>query len=257
VKLSIWQQFSSNHSARFELVGVFNRPELAAKAGEELTEMLRPIFEWYQKNGDNLPQEKEWLPSPVEQELADRLGIKWNDITMGPWLWFNEDGTGSVRVVDTLVIIHGWESDGGAKPLDDIIHRLGGHAFVSGTREMVNLTPGDPYPVTLVIGSEVSFTIMCPMADEAAAESLARKLSAGSVNQDETQNVVLQLGKTEVKFGSVGRSGASVRLANISVHPLYSGIPALFDHLTELGVTQFECVFTESNSESTYIRRAK
>jgi len=43
MRLSIWQQFSSNHSANFEIVGTFKTEELAHQAAEELREISRAI----------------------------------------------------------------------------------------------------------------------------------------------------------------------------------------------------------------------
>jgi hypothetical protein len=52
MRLSIWQQFSSNHSASFELVGIFETTDSAITAAEELRAILRHVREWYDQHYD-------------------------------------------------------------------------------------------------------------------------------------------------------------------------------------------------------------
>jgi hypothetical protein len=44
MRLSIWQQFSSNHSSNFTAVGRFDTPEKAAAARQTFEQMLRAIY---------------------------------------------------------------------------------------------------------------------------------------------------------------------------------------------------------------------
>jgi hypothetical protein len=43
VRISIWQQFASNHSGGFKIVGVFLTPQEAAQALDRLRTMLETI----------------------------------------------------------------------------------------------------------------------------------------------------------------------------------------------------------------------
>jgi hypothetical protein len=50
MKRSIWQQFSSNHSASFQAVGEFKAIEEASVAVELLRSILLRIHDWRNKN---------------------------------------------------------------------------------------------------------------------------------------------------------------------------------------------------------------
>ncbi len=78
MKLSIWQQFSSNHSGMFWVVGTFNTYEEAQHAFEELRAMLFTIEKWYRENREQseaLMQTAEL--SPPEREFAQKYNASW------------------------------------------------------------------------------------------------------------------------------------------------------------------------------------
>lgn len=93
MKLSVWQQFSSNHSAWFTVVGKFKTPDEAQKAGDEMMATLRAVQDWW----DALEEDEliDWLSrvqkkelTPVEQSLAKQHGIEWSF----PVEWHDPDG---------------------------------------------------------------------------------------------------------------------------------------------------------------------
>src|SRR5262245_5494858 len=45
--VAIWQQFSSNHSANFTVIGTFTTPVEANKAAAALHTLLNTISDWY------------------------------------------------------------------------------------------------------------------------------------------------------------------------------------------------------------------
>jgi uncharacterized lipoprotein YehR (DUF1307 family) len=55
MKLSIWQQFSSNHSANFTTVGQFESAEWAQEALKEVQEIIQNIAWWHEhiQDADN------------------------------------------------------------------------------------------------------------------------------------------------------------------------------------------------------------
>jgi hypothetical protein len=44
MRVSIWQQFSSNHSSFFTVAGIFKTVELAEKATHELRSIIKTIL---------------------------------------------------------------------------------------------------------------------------------------------------------------------------------------------------------------------
>jgi hypothetical protein len=79
MKISIWQQFSSNHSANFELVGQFRTVEEAEKAYATLLDILTVIAQY---NEGNIEREN---PTFAEVEFGKEYGFEWQERV--DWLW--------------------------------------------------------------------------------------------------------------------------------------------------------------------------
>src|SRR5687767_3760219 len=83
MKITLWQQFSSNHSASFTVVGKFPSAEAAQTAYTEIVHHLKQIKEWWEKLSTE--EVDEWLAkvydhkviTPVEAALAQRYGVDW------------------------------------------------------------------------------------------------------------------------------------------------------------------------------------
>ena len=82
MKLSIWQQFSNNHSADYTVVGEFESVWLAEQAEKKLRKILGRIEDWWNK----LTPEAwwEWVEitdtaqlTPIEQKLQKELRVDW------------------------------------------------------------------------------------------------------------------------------------------------------------------------------------
>jgi|GEM_PF-5691358 len=72
MRLSMWQQYSANHSSDFTLVGEFKTPEEAQKAGEKLHNLVKSIEAWHREHN---PEYKYDKISPLEAELTNKEGI--------------------------------------------------------------------------------------------------------------------------------------------------------------------------------------
>lgn len=85
MKISIWQQFSSNHSSYFGITGTFKTFEEAHQAYDELRRILMEIDQWHRENvADSDAYHKNWDSSqptaaPPELEIAKRYSIEWPD----------------------------------------------------------------------------------------------------------------------------------------------------------------------------------
>jgi hypothetical protein len=75
MKISLWQQFSSNHSGFFWVVGTFASLAEARNAYEKLREMLITIDQWHQEHPDKA--HKSIDPLPPEREFAIQYGVEW------------------------------------------------------------------------------------------------------------------------------------------------------------------------------------
>src|SRR5688572_22745233 len=84
MKISIWQQFSSNHSSDFTVVGEFSSRVEAEHAADQIRSILKEITDWFDQHMDT-PEMDEWLnndnwmeePSPIEKSIGDHYNIEW------------------------------------------------------------------------------------------------------------------------------------------------------------------------------------
>ena len=80
MRLSIWQQFSSNHSGRYTIVGVFPTSDQAKDASQQLQDLVSRIHEWRVKN------KSRWQElSPAELEAERHYSTEWLEPI--DWLW--------------------------------------------------------------------------------------------------------------------------------------------------------------------------
>ncbi len=130
MQISIWQQFSSNHSADFVTVGKFNSPEAAVEAANEVRQLLRRIQTWWQQ----LPPEEleAWKYktetselTPPELEIAADYEIAWPySLNWFHLEWQLEE---PVTVYDRCAFVTAphayiWV---GPQPFDELLARLG------------------------------------------------------------------------------------------------------------------------------------
>ncbi|QPC83692.1 hypothetical protein G4Y79_04735 [Phototrophicus methaneseepsis] len=93
MKLSIWQEFSSNHSADFTVVGAFESVSAAEQAAANIQKILDRIEAWW----NNLTREEmmawgqktetEQL-TPIEAELQKQLNVTWSH-SLNWFYWHN------------------------------------------------------------------------------------------------------------------------------------------------------------------------
>jgi hypothetical protein len=141
--VSLWQQYSSNHSASFFLVGEFTTPDEAEKAAAELRQMLFEIGAWWNQfiEGDerraaNLLEE-EGQPTPPEEHYRTKYALEeWSQHgTRLDWM-VSFDVEDVVTHYDRLVVVNQigkWgDTWNGAYPLDEILRRLGAKTALTG-----------------------------------------------------------------------------------------------------------------------------
>lgn len=165
MRLSIWPEFSSNHSSRFTVVGVFETPDLAQQAADQLNRDLESIWAWYQ-NPDNtsfFDSHKELQASPPEQQIAAKYDVEWPHTFLYDWMIVYPDGShrDPVGLFENLVFVDGTQSHMAAHPVEVILEKLGARALVDGT---LTRTPE--------IDCEVTVTISCQASDETTAQAV-------------------------------------------------------------------------------------
>jgi hypothetical protein len=132
MRISIWRQFASNHSADFAIVGTFESAEWAATVAEELRAMLRAIGAWHAQFGDDELAlddalhalfERD-LMTPPEEAIKAQYQLGWArtlDWAEGP-----EVADVAVVQYEHLVVVQPLRTWNGPTPFDAIMERLGG-----------------------------------------------------------------------------------------------------------------------------------
>jgi hypothetical protein len=158
MRVSLWQQFSSNHSARFTIVGSFDTSTKADSAADELRHILRVIGDWYQLHPELGEQ---WnsgdLPAPTEPEMqfSHQYGVDWGKTSID---WFRQ---AQVTTFNELVFLdHSHrETYAQAFPFNAIMAKLGGKVVVEGN-------------VSRLVSERVLFEITTRTPDQATAEKI-------------------------------------------------------------------------------------
>ena len=99
MKISIWKQFSSNHSANYTVVGVFESAQQAQEARETIITIHEENANWYRDN--NLYPRSLQNPSPIEEKYSKLYGFDWKEEL--DWAWYRPEKP--IAHFDRLVII--------------------------------------------------------------------------------------------------------------------------------------------------------
>ncbi|NDJ53045.1 MAG: hypothetical protein GYB68_08185 [Chloroflexi bacterium] len=137
MKVSIWQQFSSNHSADFTVIGTFQSVDLAQKAEAELRAILAEILDWRENPVNQLEgvDQEGWAGQPVtaiEQEIAQRYGVRWSRLALD-WFASRRDIDAAVqRLGSTVFVTSQIETWLGQEPFDALLESLGAQVGTIG-----------------------------------------------------------------------------------------------------------------------------
>jgi hypothetical protein len=190
MKLTIWQQFSSNHSGFFWIVGEFPSYEDAKVAQAKIQELLHSIEEWRLNNVDALSKYEGKL-LPPEKRAAKKYSVEWPQP-------LDKEGC-SVNVVHNLLFsTKSSETWMTMQPIRGLIEYFGGKTIGfdidnhSGWRDWL-----------------IRFNCDCP--DEATAQQL--RILPSSLKFDELSIVQddLHLSYTFQITGDVGGLGAVLK----------------------------------------------
>jgi hypothetical protein len=176
MRLSIWNQFSSNHSSSYLIVGRFNAVDKATQAQNTLHDIFTEINEWFERPENEPFTHYGWSdpPTPIEAELIRKYNLE-TDNTMG----LGGDDVRhslSVQATDNLVHLYIDETTGLDEhyPLGDLMLRMGAEhvirAFAVDGNEQVQ------YHLTCLISNETDCQtkIMDYLGDEYPEEEMDR-----------------------------------------------------------------------------------
>ncbi|MBI5930486.1 MAG: hypothetical protein HY862_14355 [Chloroflexi bacterium] len=139
MRISIWQQFASNHSNSFTVVGEFESVEAAQNAAEQLRQSLKPIIEWRMARAEEIWESFE--ATPIEIEVGQQWGVEW--LNHHEWLE-SERSLNAIKTFENYVILGEGETWAGQEPFDEILLKLGAkvsaESGLGNTSIMVNIT---------------------------------------------------------------------------------------------------------------------
>ena len=168
MKVSIWQQFSSNNSSTFTVAGRFATVEQAQEAHQEITNLLTAIAKWYNLPENAAVRRKIGPPArltgypltPIEDEYSKKYNIDWGD----PIDWaINESRISeAVQRLDTTVLVqNGYplrDSTMSCHPINVLLERMGARTWCEINR-----------------GIETTLTVVA--TDTATKDNLLKKLA--------------------------------------------------------------------------------
>lgn len=255
MKLSIWQQFSSNHSTSFTVVGRFETQAEADSAAGKFREILRAIHAWRSAPG-NL---EEWYRqqnedpgasvfSPLEQAFAAQYEVKWG---WAPIDWTGNNPDERVQQFDRDVFVTTeYETWAPPTPIEELMVIFGGSVFTQ-----------------LMEGIDLVVHLTALMPDALQAQQIVDEASkfTWDYRQKARKAGTLSL-KTGAPWGA--NPGAMSYLNGMfrreGSHVLYDGrffhVPELLkviDWLKQRGATDITYTLTENSDDYPGFRRAK
>ena len=126
VKVSIWQQFSSNHSGSFAVVGRFASEDAAKAAAEKLAELVRRIDQWHENTANETAYQNDPSPlTPVEESIRKEYAIEeWDYQGID---WYGQYGP--IQQIGRDIYFWVGETWGTPKPVSTLLAKLGGQAY--------------------------------------------------------------------------------------------------------------------------------
>lgn len=266
MKLSVWQQFSSNHSASFTIVAQFETAELAEVAGEEMRTMLFEISNWWseQENQDEIEdyvRQNGGLSAPEKQYAVKYQIEEWGQGRNGVLDWVqSKSAVDAVSVFERLVIVNQAKSEtdtwAGARPFDEILRKLGAKVAVDGEG----------------LETYLAMNLRCNAPDKATAETICKTAKLEQIRGVE----MITLGNLYLTRGTISNLDETILIKGYQFHGLFhrpvllSALPKekqqsqvkagnyamitasfdeelqnLFQYLKSFGCTNFEYEFVE------------
>jgi hypothetical protein len=166
MKVSLWHQFSSNHSASFTVVGRFESQVRAQAVADEFETILERMSLWWdhlsrdEREAWNGTAETSFL-TPPETELSQLYNVDW-PFSLGWGRWARYRDVSPISVFNNLVFIENPHPDlhKGPQPFNGLMARFGGDVFVY-------VNESRSYPDTILL---VEITCIAP--DDRTAQSL-------------------------------------------------------------------------------------
>lgn len=227
MRVTIWQQFSSNHSSSFTVVGQFETIADAQRAEAKFRAIFNQIAEASNHDSDAPSWYEEALMR--EYELDWDKGIKWIDNTQDHVIRYEN------YVFLTTALASVWTSP---DIIEQLMHKFTPHVHTQ------NGEAGRPDAILLT-------HITCHAPDEESGLTLYHAIKQyfdDTKQHDEivppwegfAQNANYKLPFTGVMGGKIERYGAWFKVIELAFFDTHDGLPAFIAYLTDKGCTKIE-----------------
>lgn len=157
MRISIWQQWSSNHSSMFTIMGTFESEELAQTAARKISELSERITQFIFEDLADADFDRYWkhellTPFELELETTHQIGLA------GRIDWFSGISISQVGRVVMLSPDQTWQ---GPLPVDKLLEQMGARVVIEG-----DLAPGNR------LDNEPTIRIRCKAPDEQPAQQI-------------------------------------------------------------------------------------
>lgn len=219
MRISVWQQFSSNHSASFTVIGVFEDPTIAQTAAETIRGAVQQITDWYAEHEverDAVVRESVSPPTQAELQVCEQF-----DITC-QWAvdWLADCGLDEGHInhfyqfvtVSNVAETGGCETWSGADLFESLMEKLASYVFI---REAT-------------VGREIVVDISCSLP----------------ANFD--GHMIVQLLEAEIpdwKSSNISYDEGSLTITDIYFLQYTFGLRSMLAWLFNHGCTNIECFF--------------
>jgi hypothetical protein len=181
MRISIWQQFSSNHSSHFTIVGRFPSEQEAQEAAEKFRHILTTIAKFYEEDPEwSEIYHEQNLISPPEVEFSEQYQVEWGDEPID-WFRNSEHAPKLVAIVKKDVFVSvDFETYSPPTPVENLMAKFGGVVY----REIAE---------TIHVVAHIS----CLAPDLITANAIAEKLNrlgTTKVNQHDCELQIQYIG---------------------------------------------------------------
>jgi hypothetical protein len=253
MKLTLWQQFSSNHSSHFTIIGAFPSEDEAQQAADRLLQLLQDIDDWFEQPENAAAKAQRELfyeNAPVsepEKHISEQYNIPWYSNSLD-WTYSRR----GISVAGRFMFIYPGDTWQGAKPLADLLAKFGGQTAIQGYVEHKT----EPHRA---VNARLMFNIDCLASDEAAAQAVVDAVEAYlKASADDPQGShdapwINNLPSYSAFSSEISRTGREVqfRKANFSTIPA-AYFPMFLAYLKEKNCDMTRCDFVVEYDENPY-----
>lgn len=236
MRLTLWQQFSSNHSGSYRIVGSFDSPAKAEKVAQTVRHILDQIVVWRNNHeaqtgtSFGAGQIHPTPATPLEVDIGRHFGMEWTEGI--DWLFEVTDVPSHIQVFDRWVFLDSgitWQQ----KPmLDELLTRLGSSSVIVGQMGI----------------TKILFDVHAAAADQASAQAILNEVGGYF------QRVANQSYDTDIPWivsgypldrlialeGRIHLNGTLVAMTGMRISPQMHTLQAIINYLTSKGCNSIE-----------------